>query len=187
MAITDLNISVFQFIFGLSHRNFFFDELGIFLAQYLPYLLVIGAIAFVFLFEDWKHRILLGIEGLLAAILARGIVTELIRYFYHSPRPFVALNLSPLVSESSWSFPSGHAMLFFALAMTIFYASRRLGAWYFAFAAINGLARIFVGVHWPLDIIGGALLGIVSAMVVHALFEPLTRELQLQMKRNESK
>lgn len=178
-----LNLYLFQLIFGLSHRNFFLDDFGVFLAQDLPYLLVLGAIVFVFLFEDWKHRVFLLVEGLLAAILSRGIVTELIRFFYHSPRPFDALHFAPLIGESGYSFPSGHAMLFFALATVIFYVSRKLGWWYFAFAAANGLARIYVGVHWPLDILGGAALGVLSAMLIHKLLEPIARQIDLKMKR----
>ncbi len=180
--MSTLNLYLFQFIFGLSHRNFFVDDLGVFLAQYLPYLLVLGALIFVFLFEGWKKRILVLSEGLMALILSRGIITEVIRFFYHSPRPFQALNLSALINEPSYSFPSGHAALFFALATTIFYLSRRLGWWFFALATANGLARIFVGVHWPFDIVGGAVVGIVSAMLIHKLLEPIAKQVEEQPK-----
>lgn len=173
-------------MFGLSHRNFLLDDLGVFLAQYLPYLAVLGFLAFIFLFDGWKKRLLVFGEGALVAILARGIITEAIRFFYHSPRPFQELNLSALIGESGYSFPSGHAALFFAIAMTIFYLNRRIGMWCFVFAAINGLARIFVGVHWPLDIIGGAVVGVLSAMLIHKLFEPIVSQVQNKTDSRDS-
>lgn len=172
------NNYLFKLIFGLSHRNFLIDDIGVFLAEYLPYLLVLGSLIFIFLFEGWKKRILVFSEGLMALILSRGIITEAVRFFYHSPRPFKALNLPALINESSFSFPSGHAALFFALATTIFYLSRRLGIWYFALASVNGIARIFVGVHWPFDILGGAIVGILSAMLIHKLLTSVAMELE---------
>lgn len=113
----------------------------------------------------------------MAIILARGIITEAIRFFYHSPRPFEALSFSALISESGSSFPSGHAAFFFALAMTVFYYGRRLGWWFFSFALVVGFARIFAGVHWPLDILGGAGVGILSGFLVHKLLKPYSRQI----------
>ncbi len=173
-----VNTYLFHFIFGLSHRNFLLDDLGVFFAQYLPYAAVLGFLAFIFLFDGWKKRLLVFGEGALVAILARGIITEAIRFFYHSPRPFQALNLPALIGESGYSFPSGHAALFFGIAMTMVYLNRRIGIWYFIFAAANGLARIFVGVHWPFDIVGGAVVGILSAMLIHRILEPIASQIQ---------
>lgn len=173
-----LNNYFFQLIFSLSHSNSLIDDLGVFLAAYLPYLFILGSLIFVFLFEGWKERVLVFSEMLMAAMLSRGIITELIRFLYHSPRPFEKLGFPPLINESGYSFPSGHAALLFAVATTIFYLSRRLGIGYLIFAFVNGLARIFVGVHWPFDVIGGLVVGIVSAVLIHKLLEPIAAKLQ---------
>lgn len=175
--MSDLNQSVFELIFGLSERNAALDSMMVFLAQYLPYLLVLGFLVMAFYRRNWKMRLITLAEGTLAVILARGIITEFIRFFYHNPRPFEALGFTALINESGYSFPSGHAAFLFAIAMVIFYFNRRLGGWYFAFATINGLARIFVGVHWPLDIIGGIAVGILSGLVVHAIVKPFLQQL----------
>jgi len=168
----NLNQQLFNFIYGFAHRNFFLDDLGVFFAQYLPYLLGLGFLILAFNNKDWRIKFLVFVDGAIAVILSRGIVTELIRYFYHHPRPFDALGFAPMVSESGYSFPSGHAAFFFALAMIVFFYNRRLGAWYFLFAIANGIARIFVGVHWPLDILGGAIVGILCGIISHKLIEP---------------
>ena len=59
----------------------------------------------------------------------------------------------------------------FALGMVVLCRSKLWGFWYLLLAAIVGVARIYVGVHWPLDIIGGALVSIACAAIIHAMFQ----------------
>ncbi len=136
------------------------NTLLVFFAEYFPYLV---AAVFVIL-ALWPRAASIGwrflIEGLLAGFFARGGV-ELIRLFVHRPRPFIAdSSIIPLISESSYSFPSGHAAFFFALAAVVYLHNRRAGIWFFAAAAAIGLARVLAGVHYISDILGGALLGL---------------------------
>lgn len=161
------NQKLFEWIFGASGENAFVDALAVFFAKYLPYFLVGAALWFVFSERGFRRRALMLCEGLLATILSRGIVTEVIRFFYHYPRPFEALGIAPLIQAGGYSFPSGHAAFFFALATTVFFWDRKWGTWFFALEFVNSLARIFSGVHWPLDIVGGFLIGVGSAILVH--------------------
>jgi len=167
-----LNISLAQWLFGLAHRAAPLDAVLIFFASALPYLLGIGFFIFLAGIKKRRERLLLFFETLLILLLSRGIITEGIRFFYHSPRPFETWQATPLVSETLGnSFPSGHGVFFFALAMSLFFYHRKWGIWYFVLAALMGIARIAAGVHWPIDIIGGALIGIVSAFLIHILFK----------------
>lgn len=165
----NFNQVFFQSIYGLSHKNFLLDGLVVFCAQYLPYLLIACFLVLVFYEEGRRRKWYLFLEAALAIILSRGLLTEIIRFFYHHSRPFDALGFMPLTPESGASFPSGHAALFFALAMVVFFRNRKWGVWFFIFALLNGIARIYVGVHWPLDIVGGAVTGILSAVFIHWL------------------
>lgn len=171
----NLNQRVFEVIFGFAHRNPLLDAFGVFLAEYLPYLMVLGAVVLMFSQRGTRQRILFACEAALAVILARGIVTEVIRFFYHHPRPFTALQISALISESGYSFPSGHATAYFALATIVFFMNRKWGWWYLGLALLNGVARVFVGVHWPLDIVGGAAIGVLSGVFIRYLLVPFRR------------
>ncbi len=146
------------------------DWLIVFFAKFLPLLLVIAAIIFIFSRKNQKTGVAIFCVTAASLILSRGLFTEIIRFFYHRSRPFEALGFEPLISESNNSFPSGHAAFFFALAAAMFYFNRKLGLWFFLFAFLNGLARIMAGVHWPTDILGGAAVGILSLFLIKAFF-----------------
>jgi undecaprenyl-diphosphatase len=180
--MANLNLAVFTFIHSWSGHSAFADVAGVFFAEYLPYLLVLGFLVLVFKQLGARRKFYLFAEGALAVILARGIITEAIRFFYNVARPFATLGFSPLIAESGPSFPSGHMAWFFALVVVVWFVSRTWGIWYLALTALMGIARISVGVHWPLDILGGVAVGIASGYFIHWLLRgprealPLAKE-----------
>src|SRR3990167_7970841 len=136
---------IFNFINSFSQRYWLLDYFGIFLAQYFGYFLFVIAAALILKEKKWQERIHFASLILLSVILSRGIIAEVIKFFTHRPRPFSALNITPLIDKQSdiyASFPSGHASLFFALAFAIFLyyfdsennSGKSLG-WKFLFAA----------------------------------------------------
>ncbi len=147
-------------------------------AWWMAYVLVLGFLAFVFFEKGARRRIYIFVEGALAVILSRGIIAAGIQFFYHRERPFAFYGISPLFGTTGWSFPSGHMTLFFALATVVWFADRKWGAWYFLFAAVMGAARIYAGLHWPSDILAGAVIGIVSAFVVRKLLAGVRKEIR---------
>ncbi len=164
------DILIFNSIHSLAGKWWVLDWLGIFFADYLGYLLVF-VFAFLLIKEDgWRKRIYLFSLGLLSVILARGIITEAIRFFYYRARPFSVLQFTPLIGHDlTGSFPSGHAAAYFALALAVFYLNPKLGKWFLSAALLMGLSRIFTGVHWPSDIVLGALIGLASALLIRRI------------------
>jgi undecaprenyl-diphosphatase len=75
---------------------------------------------------------------------------------YPDPRPLVP-------TPHTGAFPSGHSASAFACATVIAWASPRLALPAFVLAWLVAWSRVYVGVHWPLDVLGGAALGVLVA------------------------
>lgn len=172
-----MNQSLFNYIYSFAGKNPLIDGMGIFLANYLTYFLVLGFLLLVLTEDGLRRKIYRLMEGILAVLLSRGIITEGIRFFYHHPRPFEFYGFAPLTPESGWSFPSGHMTFLFALVGVVWYIDRRWGIVYFLLSLVVGIARIYVGVHWPFDIIAGMAIGILSAIFIHTLLSRTRTEL----------
>lgn len=171
-----LDFIIFKFINNFAEQSKTVDMIGIFLAQYLPYFLV--AILLIFIFypkAKRKENQIMVFIAIISAFISRFFVKSVILFFYNRPRPFIALSethnlLQMNLSENFQSFPSGHTMFFFAIATGVYFYNKKLGTVLFICTTLISLARIFVGVHWPSDIIGGAILGILTAFVVQKLY-----------------
>lgn len=129
--------------------------------------------------QQQESRIRLFMGGM-AAVLA-GFLSRLLQLclpFHLRPLYNADLNLTPPIGVGSdlnhWnSFPSDHASLFFALATLIWINDRRLGTLALFWAAIVSSMRVYLGYHYPTDILGGAALGICLVIVSQRL--PLSR------------
>ncbi|MFI6239648.1 phosphatase PAP2 family protein [Micromonospora sp. NPDC050795] len=84
-----------------------------------------------------------------------------------------------------WSFPSNHATIAGALAVTTLLLSRRLGLVALPLAALGAFSRVFVGVHYPHDVIAGVLFGALVAVVLTPLLARPTSEV-LRRRANRS-
>jgi undecaprenyl-diphosphatase len=91
------------------------------------------------------------------------------------PRPYVVLpHALILVSRSSdYSFPSDHAVMAGAVAAGVLLAHRRLGLVAAALALVMAVTRVYVGAHFPLDVVTGLLVGAVVAVASYLVTRPL--------------
>ena len=115
-----------------------------------------------------------GVAGLVWAPLAAGLALLAnipIRGFVNRPRPFVDhQGIDVLVSgKDDYSFVSDHATLTMAIGVGLFMASRKYGLIGIGLALLEGFCRVYMGVHYPTDVIGGFALGTAVALLLAPL------------------
>ena len=171
-----LDQQLFLYMYGFTHHSVVLDNVALFWGSYSPH---VWAILLIIAFYIPHRRQVMNrtmlLVGLVAGFAARYIGKSAILLFYAHPRPFIALDIQPLIttpfSENYQSFPSGHALFFFAFATVLYYFHKRSGVVAFGASVLMGISRIYLGVHWPSDIVAGAALGILSGMAVLAYYK----------------
>ncbi len=162
-----IDIYVFQLINGLAGKWIWLDTFGIFFAEYFEYILVFCLL--LFLLKNFKKYWQMIWQAIFAGIISRVVFTEIIRLLLPRPRPFVENQISQLINHASTpAFPSGHAAFYFAIATVICFYNKKAGFLFFLASFLICLGRVFCGIHWPLDILAGAIVGIFSGwLVIH--------------------
>lgn len=163
---------IFQKLNSFVGRWPLLDSFAVFCAEYLGYVLVF--ILFIFFLKDSKKYKPILIKSLLAAIFSRFIVTEIIRFFWERPRPFVENSVNLLLEHSaSPSFPSGHAAFFFGFSAMVYFHDKKTGIMFLIASFFVSIFRVYGGIHWPSDILAGALIGIISAYFINKIFSKI--------------
>ena len=173
-----LDVQLLYFFNNFAGKSVVFDKVIIFLANYLQYPLVALFLVGLYFWHNSKpeKKKILWVAAFSMAVARLG-VTELIRFFYHRPRPFLVYNdILPLISKNEYSFPSGHAAFFFAFATAIYFFNKRWGAWFFIAAILISISRVVAGIHYPSDIVAGAIVGVVVGYVVCHFSDILTKK-----------
>ena len=178
---------IFEHINSLVHASPILDLIGVFLAKYFPYIVIVFTLVILLWPKrDRKLHLKPALIVFASAVFSRLVLTEIIRFFYHRPRPFVVIDsVKQLLldqGEKLTSFPSGHAAFFFALAMGACFYNRKLGIFLFIFASLIGIARVFAGIHWFSDVLAGAVIGILSAWAVNAAVKSFFRQKNASVK-----
>ena len=122
-----------------------------------------------------------GVTSGLALIFGALAVNVILKPLVVRPRPYVTLDdLEPLMKEMKdpHSFPSGHTQAAFALAVSVCLVLRKklLSVLALAFAVIMGFSRLYVGAHYPSDVIAGALVGIAAAFAGYGILRLIDRK-----------
>lgn len=157
-----MNETIFLFFYNLAHQSQTFDKVVVFTAETFPYIVVILAALFLFFFlpaqadcKSWR--------GFFLVFLSSGfayLFSKILKILIHTNRPFVEFsNVQPLFFENGFAFPSSHTIFFATLGISIFLFHKKVGYVFIFFALLIGLARIIAGVHFPVDIFGGFVLG----------------------------
>ncbi|MFA6135969.1 MAG: phosphatase PAP2 family protein [Candidatus Paceibacterota bacterium] len=175
-----MNVSLFYFFYNLGQR-FNIDWLISFFSSYILYILVVLFIFLIFKEKDLRKRIYIINITILSEILSRGIITQVIRFFYNRPRPFETLSIDSLISHpAGGAFPSGHTVFLFALVFVVFLLNKKWGWTFGVLSLVSVIGRVMAGVHWPVDILGGIIVAFVGFYIVYKFVLPDKKYLQVE-------
>lgn len=171
MFLRHWDYKLFHLINGLAKRWRWLDYCGIFCAVYLIWLMAAAALVFFWYLpaqiNRWRY-----LFTLLASSASAYAVSAFIGFTYGRARPFVDLDGARQLITTSFfhkSFPSSHATLAFALAFTVLWFNRPLGIVMLILAAAVAWGRVFVGVHYPVDVAAGAILGGMMSYIMYRI------------------
>lgn len=172
-----MNTLIFQKINSVAGHYYLLDKFMVFSSGWLGYLMILFLVILVL--KNWRKFKDMFIVSIGSAIISRFFFAALIKYFYYHPRPYWILNNVNLLlaKETESSFPSGHVSFYFALAAGVYIYNRKMGWVFFVISALMGFARIYTGVHWPLDVLAGAGLGILVGLVGGYLYSLYRKKL----------
>jgi len=161
---------IFQYINSFALKYLWLDAVAIFFAKYLGWVLV--GVLILFLIKNFRKYWKMAATAFISAILARFIITEIIRWLWYRPRPFIGDEVNLLLPHRiTGSFPSGHAAFFFALSLLVYFYNKKAGILFLIASALICISRVFSGLHWPTDILGGAVVGLFSVWLIQRIFK----------------
>ena len=169
----------------INALSFPFSWIVVFCATTLGTITIVATVLYIFLRPIKEVGVFAPLEILSDRVhdfFAIGITTfgayiasVFLKNLFAVPRPFlVDPSIHALIQETDFSFPSGHATTFMALAVILFSINHKAGKLAFIAALIIGIARIFAGVHTPLDILAGYVLGGTFALIASHIFKILS-------------
>jgi undecaprenyl-diphosphatase len=142
------------------------DALAVFLAEYLPYFLVVGLFYYSFRQNSWRNRVLFFLLLGFVLLISVGFIAWPLQVLVGSDRPFQVLGFDAYVfASTAHSFPSLHATFFAAISTLLLLIDRKWGLWYGLATVFVGVGRVAAGVHWPVDVLAGFFIGTIGALI----------------------
>ena len=172
MNLSEINIELFRMFNDLGKEVMFLNPIMIFFAKYMKYFLLFGIVMYWFT-RKRENRIMI-ISSMFAFVVAE-VFGAIAGAIHSNNQPFAELsNVNQLIGHAiDNSFPSDHAIEFFSICITFLLFKKNLRYVWLAIAILVSFSRIWVGVHYPADILVGAILGIIGAALCYWIIPQL--------------
>lgn len=160
-------------------QNSFFDNTALFLRESITWLPVYVFLLLFVTINFGKKGFWWAISILAMAGISDIVSSHIIKEIFDRPRPcrdeIISTQIRVLAKTCGMngSFTSSHAANHFAIATFIYYTFRFLGPWwalFFLWAALISYSQVYVGVHYPSDILGGSILGFLIGFLAARFF-----------------
>ncbi|QCJ42626.1 undecaprenyl-diphosphatase [Bacillus sp. S3] len=171
-----MNYKLFHAINQNAGHHPFLDGLMAFVTKdALIVYTVVLLLMWIFGKEKYKYAVVYAaITGAIALF-----INYILGHIYDEPRPFVTHHVNLLIQHAKdSSFPSDHTTGAFSLALAVVMRHRKIGFGMLLFAILTGISRIYVGHHYPFDVLGSMIVALLTSMLVYkfsSVFEPLGR------------
>ena len=137
------------------------DNFVIFLAKYLCLFEIVIVAIYFFLQTRSRQKSIIVLSAIF--LPSSYIIAQVVAAFYFDPRPFVIGHFTPLILHAPDNgFPSDHMLLTSAIASILFVYNKKIGALAWLIAIVVGISRVYAGIHHLTDIVGSAVIVIVS-------------------------
>ncbi len=165
------NQNLFWLIFSLSGKNHLLDYLMIFTANDLIFIILVACLYFSLRSSKLKGAAFLSLISIIIGFL----ILYLVGLFIYEPRPFYNFHFSALIpwpwAPTQNAFPSRHTLILSATTFSFFYFQFKYRWWLVVSLVLMGFARVYVGVHYPIDIVGAVAIGFISVVVGNYLLQ----------------
>lgn len=177
--LKDFDIYIFYKI-NRGFQNSLFDILMPFITDYRNWYLIILLAIIIFIVKDWKEGLVTILLVVIAVSISDYLNSHIIKSLFGRLRPCQALPIEtihlPVGCPHNPSFPSSHASNIFALSVVLIYRYRTLLAVMLIYALFVCLSRVYLGVHYPFDVIAGGASGIFYGSAVIYLYNQIIRK-----------
>jgi len=171
--IKSLDTSLFLFLNGL-HTSFFDGFMYAFSAK-LTWIPLYASVLYIIIRHWKKDAVWIALALILCIVISDQVSSGLIKHLVHRLRPSQTDDLKALVHIVNdyrgglYGFVSSHAAnaVGFALLSSMLFKQRFYTVAIFSWAVLISYSRIYLGVHYPLDILGGAIVGVVAALICY--------------------
>lgn len=179
----NFDYQLFQIVNGWAGKAGWLDQWMELSASYTHYFIAFIIALFWFrgknvdLREKNQKMVIYAVFSAIVALLGNTVLG----FMFERPRPFVDHAVTLLLKHSAdYSFPSDHSAVAMAMAFSLLAVYRKWGGSFIILTLIMMFARVYTGLHYPMDVLGGALMGMFSSLLVWLFskqLQPLVRSL----------